>query len=115
MPSATSLCEILGELLATTAAWAVFGAARCWFQTTDRIPAEEMATNIQTVVKPLFLSGSEPLKHGTVSHPQADELLRCFVELWRSSKKPMARRLATRRYRYAGLQLPIAGFASGTL
>src|ERR1700681_1625603 len=30
-------------LLATTAAWAVFGAARRWFQTRDRIPAEEMA------------------------------------------------------------------------
>src|SRR6202008_1245160 len=30
-------------LLATTAAWAVFGAARRWFQTPNRIPAEEMA------------------------------------------------------------------------
>src|ERR1700681_3291846 len=33
-------------LLATTAAWAVFGAARRWFQTLDRIPAEEMAAKI---------------------------------------------------------------------
>jgi AcrR family transcriptional regulator len=46
-------------LLATTAAWAVFGAARCWFQTTDRIPAEEMATKIENMVKPVFLVGSE--------------------------------------------------------
>ena len=45
-------------LLATTAAWAVFGAARCWFQTPDRIPAEEMAAKIETMVKPVFLSGS---------------------------------------------------------
>ena len=30
-------------MLATTAAWAVFGAARRWLQTPDRIPAEEMA------------------------------------------------------------------------
>src|SRR5690242_17923794 len=30
-------------LLACTAAWAVFGAARRWFQTPNRIPAEEMA------------------------------------------------------------------------
>ena len=43
-------------LLATTAAWAVFGAARRWFQTPNRIPAEEMATSIEAMVKPLFLS-----------------------------------------------------------
>jgi len=46
-------------LLATTAAWAVFGAARRWFQTSDRIPAEEMAAKIETMVKPVFLSGSQ--------------------------------------------------------
>src|SRR5277367_6413316 len=34
-------------LLATTAAWAVFGAARRWFQTPDRISAEEMAARIE--------------------------------------------------------------------
>jgi len=43
-------------LLATTAAWAVFGAARRWFQTTDRIPAEEMAAKIEAMVKQIFLS-----------------------------------------------------------
>jgi AcrR family transcriptional regulator len=46
------------ELLATTAAWAMFGAARSWYQTPDRIPAEEMATKIELMVKPIFLSGS---------------------------------------------------------
>jgi AcrR family transcriptional regulator len=46
-------------LLATTAAWAVFGAARRWFQTLDRIPAEEMAAKIETMVGPVFLSGYE--------------------------------------------------------
>src|ERR1700678_2822220 len=46
-------------LLATTAAWAVFGAARRWFQTANRIPAEEMAAKIETMVKPVFLSGSQ--------------------------------------------------------
>lgn len=45
-------------LLATTAAWAIFGAARRWFQTPDRIPAEEMAAEIETMVKPLLLRGS---------------------------------------------------------
>ena len=46
-------------LLATTAAWAVFGAARHWFQTPDRIPAEEMAAKIETMVKPVFLGASQ--------------------------------------------------------
>ena len=46
------------ELLATTAAWAVFGAARRWFQTPDRIPAEEMATRIETMVSPILFGDS---------------------------------------------------------
>src|ERR1700724_1808904 len=41
------------ELLATTGAWAIFGAARAWYQTTDRIPAEQMAARIEAVVKPV--------------------------------------------------------------
>jgi AcrR family transcriptional regulator len=45
-------------LLATTAAWAIFGAARRWHQTPDRIPAEEMAAKIEALVKPVFLSAS---------------------------------------------------------
>ena len=39
---------------ATTAAWAVFGAARRWFQTPDRIPAEEMAARIESMVSPVL-------------------------------------------------------------
>ena len=44
------------ELLGTTAAWAIFGAARRWFETPNRIPAEEMAAKIEAMVKPIFLS-----------------------------------------------------------
>ena len=47
------------ELLATTAAWAIFGAARGWHQTPNRIPAEEMAGKIVEMVKPVFLCASE--------------------------------------------------------
>jgi hypothetical protein len=43
-------------LLATTGAWAVFGAARMWHQTPNRIPAEEMAAKIEAMVKPIFLN-----------------------------------------------------------
>jgi AcrR family transcriptional regulator len=45
-------------LLGTTAAWAIFGAARRWLQTPDRISAEDMAANIEKMVKPIFLSAS---------------------------------------------------------
>ena len=44
-------------LLATSAAWAVFGAARHWFQTPNRMPAEEIAAKIEAMVRPLILSG----------------------------------------------------------
>ena len=47
------------ELLATSAAWAIFGAASRWYQTPERIAAEEMAGRIEAMVKPLFLSASE--------------------------------------------------------
>jgi len=46
-------------LLATTAAWAVFGAARRWFQTPNRIPAEEMAARIQTMVHPVLFGAAQ--------------------------------------------------------
>jgi AcrR family transcriptional regulator len=46
-------------LLATTAAWAVFGAARRWFQTPNRIPAEEMAARIETMVNPVLFGASQ--------------------------------------------------------
>ena len=44
------------ELMAAAAAWAVFGAARRWHQTPDRIPAEQMAAKIEALVKPVFLA-----------------------------------------------------------
>ncbi len=43
-------------LVATTAAWAVFGAARSWLQTVNRMPAMEMATRIAALVTPVFTS-----------------------------------------------------------
>ena len=47
------------SLLATTAAWAVFGAARRWFQTPNRIPAEEMAAKIESMVSPVLFGASQ--------------------------------------------------------
>jgi AcrR family transcriptional regulator len=56
------------ELLATTAAWAIFGAARRWYQTPDRIPAEDMALKIESMVKPIFLTAS-----GAVARSRLDK------------------------------------------
>src|SRR6202158_4480688 len=47
------------SLPATTAAWAVFGAARRWYQTPTRIPAEEMAARIETMVSPILFGTSQ--------------------------------------------------------
>src|ERR1700719_3141885 len=47
------------SLPATTAAWAVFGAARRWFQTPNRIRAEEMAARIETLVSPILFGASQ--------------------------------------------------------
>jgi hypothetical protein len=50
------------ELLGTTAAWAIFGAVRRWYQTPNRMPAEEMAARIEAMVKPIFFSaGSDAI------------------------------------------------------
>src|ERR1700731_399219 len=46
-------------LLSTTAAWAVFGAARRWFETPNRIPAEEMAARIETMVSPVLFGAPQ--------------------------------------------------------
>ncbi len=46
-------------LLATTGAWAVFGAASRWLQTRNRIPAEEMAAKIETMVRPILFGASQ--------------------------------------------------------
>jgi AcrR family transcriptional regulator len=51
------------ELLATTAAWAIFGAAKRWYQTPGRVPAEEMASRIAAIVKPILLTASTSGTH----------------------------------------------------
>jgi AcrR family transcriptional regulator len=50
--------DVDATLRATTAAWAVFGAARRWYQTPNRIPAEEMAAKIEIMVYPLLFGAS---------------------------------------------------------
>lgn len=42
------------RLACATTAWAVYGAARRWFQTPDRPPAEEIAVTIEQMVAPIL-------------------------------------------------------------
>jgi AcrR family transcriptional regulator len=42
------------ELLAATASWAIYGAAREWVQTPNRPPSEEIAATVQRLVAPIL-------------------------------------------------------------
>ena len=45
------------EVLGSTAAWAIYGAARKWLEAHPRMPAEDMAAKIESMVKPGNHSG----------------------------------------------------------
>ena len=42
------------ELLAATASWAIYGAAKEWVQTPNHLPSEEIAVTIQRLVAPIL-------------------------------------------------------------
>jgi hypothetical protein len=42
------------ELLAATASWAIYGAAKEWIQTPNRPPSEEIASTVQRLIAPLL-------------------------------------------------------------
>ena len=42
------------ELLASTASWAIYGAAKEWIRTPDRAPSEEIAATVQRLVAPIL-------------------------------------------------------------
>lgn len=47
------------ELVFTTAAWAIFGAARLWLTMRDRVSAEEMADRIEAIVLPMLMNATQ--------------------------------------------------------
>lgn len=46
------------EMLASAASWAIYGAAKEWSQTRDRLPSEEIAETVAALVVPILHSSS---------------------------------------------------------
>lgn len=47
----------LGEMVATTASWAIYGAVKEWFYTPGHVPAEEIVSRILLLVMPVLEAG----------------------------------------------------------
>ena len=52
--------EVSPELLASTAAWAIYGAAKEWACTPNRMPVPQMAGIIEAMVAPIFALADQP-------------------------------------------------------
>ncbi len=46
------------EMRATTVSWAIYGAAKEWLRTPDRIPSEEIVETVMMMVTPIMETGS---------------------------------------------------------
>jgi AcrR family transcriptional regulator len=53
------------EIVATTAAWAIYGAVKQWFYTPDHVPASEILTPVLSLIFPVLMAIGpiSPQKH----------------------------------------------------
>jgi AcrR family transcriptional regulator len=49
------------ELIAATASWAIYGAAKQWVNTPERIAAEEFVATAANLVQPILMAGTIPV------------------------------------------------------
>jgi AcrR family transcriptional regulator len=57
------------EIIATTAAWAIYGAAKQWSATEDRPPTSEMVQPILQLVLPILMTAGPIGPHDQVESP----------------------------------------------
>lgn len=50
------------ELIATTASWAIYGAAKQWVNTPERVPAEDFVATAMNLVRPILTAGAVSAK-----------------------------------------------------
>jgi AcrR family transcriptional regulator len=53
--------RIPAEMIAATASWAIYGAAKQWVNTADRAPAEEFVPVVIELVQPVLAAGLLPV------------------------------------------------------
>jgi AcrR family transcriptional regulator len=64
------------QIVATTVAWAIYGAVKQWFNTPDHPPAQEMVPSILQLVFPILVAaGGDIDPHGHVEAPVVDAAL----------------------------------------
>jgi AcrR family transcriptional regulator len=49
--------NIPSDMIAATASWAIYGAAKQWVNTPERVPAEEFVTTAVDLVRPILMAG----------------------------------------------------------
>lgn len=50
--------DVNPDLIAATASWAIYGAAKQWVNTPERVPAEEFVATAINLVRPILMAGT---------------------------------------------------------